>query len=302
MMPSQKKISEIFENVKFTELYKKAERVTSQFAKPMIEQAGLIEYAEQHDRLTVLDTACGTGVVSSLIVSALASSASQAKLRLTCADISKSMIASVQKRIELENWPATAVKADGTDTGLAADQFNFVFCNFGPSLMPSPPKCVTECFRVLLPGGVFGCTSWVYLPWLSEMRECWKAYPAAHRGQELPRFPDDDEFLDTFAVDGHTWRDPDMVKRILEESGFVDVKTTYVSGTSELENYREWVSMLPGSVAMVFNQCWTAAERQAWKDEAEGWIEEWTKNKYGEEQQIRWDWRALVTTGRRPKW
>ncbi|RMZ91082.1 hypothetical protein DV736_g1680, partial [Chaetothyriales sp. CBS 134916] len=245
--------SEIFDDAKFTEQYKKAERITGQHAKQVIEQAGVMEYAEQHDRLTILDTACGTGVVSSLIVSALAfSSSSQAKLQLTCADLSESMIASVQKRIELKKWPATAVKAGGMDTGLPSDHFNFVFCNFGPSILPSPQKGVAESFRMLLPGGVVR---------VHELGIC--------AGQELPRLPEDDEFLDTFAPDGHRWGDAEEVKRNLEGRGFVDVKTTYTTRHTVLESYREWVDMLPGSVDMVANQCWRAAEKEAWKGEVE---------------------------------
>ncbi|OCT47889.1 hypothetical protein CLCR_03766 [Cladophialophora carrionii] len=53
--------------------------------------------------LVVLDQACGSGVVSSHIMSRL-SSDDRARLDLTCADISEPQIAQMTKRIEASGW------------------------------------------------------------------------------------------------------------------------------------------------------------------------------------------------------
>ena len=63
-------------------------------------------------RLVVLDQACGSGVVSSHIMSHL-SSDDKTRLDLTCADISEPAIANMKKRIETSGWENTrAVAAD----------------------------------------------------------------------------------------------------------------------------------------------------------------------------------------------
>ena len=100
-----------WDDPKFSAMYKQAEKFTGTFAKLMLEQAEFPKDAETLDKLTVLDNACGTGVVSGHIVNTLGDNA-KSKLDLTCADFADSMVDFTKNRAETSNWPAKTVKAD----------------------------------------------------------------------------------------------------------------------------------------------------------------------------------------------
>lgn len=59
----------IFKEDKFVNQYKTGEHITGQFAKLLIDQSGLVanSKANPDKPLVVLDNACGTGVVSSIL-------------------------------------------------------------------------------------------------------------------------------------------------------------------------------------------------------------------------------------------
>jgi ubiquinone/menaquinone biosynthesis C-methylase UbiE len=90
-----------FADPKIAEIYKSAEKLTGQYAKLLLEQAGINSTRE--DALTILDDACGTGVVSSQLYELLGNSAKE-KLELVCGDISAPMIQYTSDRIEKSGW------------------------------------------------------------------------------------------------------------------------------------------------------------------------------------------------------
>ena len=131
-----------WDNPHYTALYKQADKFTGTFAKLMLEQAGFAEDAKTLEKLIVLDTACGPGIVSNYVVQALDNNAEalgtdpRDKLDLTCADFFDSMVDITSKRIKADGWPAKAIKADAQDTGLPDGKYTHVFCNVSPMHIP----------------------------------------------------------------------------------------------------------------------------------------------------------------------
>lgn len=89
-------------NPRTADIYKKAEKVTGPHARLLLEQAGL---REAPGPLVVLDNACGTGVVSSLLYdSDLLGTSAKENLQVTCGDFSEVMVQAVRERINGSNW------------------------------------------------------------------------------------------------------------------------------------------------------------------------------------------------------
>jgi len=88
-------------NANAAQLYKDRERLTGSIARCLIQQVGLLQ--AQKGPLIVLDNACGTGVLSSLLYEMLDESAKE-RLQLTCGDFSEAMVQSTQQRIINSGW------------------------------------------------------------------------------------------------------------------------------------------------------------------------------------------------------
>lgn len=85
--------------------YRGAEQITGEYAKCLLLQAGLLNRSgsEMEKPLTVLDNACGTGMVSENLWKTLDDHAKE-KLKLVCGDISEGMVKDVKKKIKEEEW------------------------------------------------------------------------------------------------------------------------------------------------------------------------------------------------------
>lgn len=122
-----------FKEDKFVNQYKTGEHVTGQFAKLLIDQSGLVanSKASPDTPLVVLDNACGTGIVSSILQRELDDQA-KSNLKLTCGDISRGMLDYVKHRIVAEDWQNVEVKTvDAQDSRLPSSHFTHVIASFG---------------------------------------------------------------------------------------------------------------------------------------------------------------------------
>ena len=133
-MASQAKDWEtFFKENKFVNQYKTGEDITGQFAKLLIDQTGLVANSKVNpDKpLVVLDNACGTGIVSSILQQELDDQI-KSNLKLTCGDLSPGMLDYVKHRISQENWQNVEVKTvDVQDSGLPSSHFTHVIASFG---------------------------------------------------------------------------------------------------------------------------------------------------------------------------
>lgn len=134
-MASEQDWEKLFKEDKFVKNYKTGERVTGQFAQALIDQSGLIlESQVTKDRhLVVLDNACGTGIVSSLLHHQLDDKV-KSNWKLTCGDISEGMIEYTKLRMEKEKWQNAEIKlVDAQATHLPDAHYTYVFTAFGES-------------------------------------------------------------------------------------------------------------------------------------------------------------------------
>lgn len=123
----------LFKEEKFIDNYKIGEKVTGLFAKDLLDQTRLVADANANPEkpLVVLDNACGTGIVSSLLQKELAEQVKR-NLVLTCGDISGGMLEYTQRRMESEGWVNAKTEiVDAQDSKLPAAHFTHSITAFG---------------------------------------------------------------------------------------------------------------------------------------------------------------------------
>lgn len=101
----------------------------------------------------VLETACGTGVLTKALLERLPASS-----RLVATDLNQPMVdyASGKLNDARIEWK----KADASSLPFEAASFGTVACQFGMMFLPDKPAAVRETRRVLAKGGVFAFNTW----------------------------------------------------------------------------------------------------------------------------------------------
>jgi ubiquinone/menaquinone biosynthesis C-methylase UbiE len=103
---------------------------------------------------SVLELACGTGIVTRRLRDRLGSEA-----KLVATDLNEAMLDYASKKFrpeEIVEWK----QADATDLPFADQSFDAVVCQFGLMFFPDKEKAVSETYRVLKPGGTFLFNVW----------------------------------------------------------------------------------------------------------------------------------------------
>jgi ubiquinone/menaquinone biosynthesis C-methylase UbiE len=187
----------LFVATTFTEIY---ERVLvgplfRPFAAELLARAGL-------DRAgSVIDVACGTGIVARLARQRLGPDA-----RIVGVDVSPAMLAvarAVDQTIDWRQGNATSLPVSG------GEQFTVVTCHQGLQFMPDKPAVMREMRRVLAPGGRVAIAAWSSLEHLPGMVAL-NAVAQRHVGR---------------IVDArHSFGDAGALKQLLIDAAFANVK------------------------------------------------------------------------------
>jgi len=157
--------------------------------------------------MRVLETACGTGIVTRRLVTRLAEQGGS----LVATDLNEPMLAyaaTTMPRTERLEWR----QADATKLPFDDRSFDAVVCQFGLMFFPDKAAGVREALRVLKPGGAFLVSVWGRL----------EEHPVHRITHETLAvfFPSDPPQFYTVPFSLH---DPTMVRGLLENAGFVDV-------------------------------------------------------------------------------
>jgi ubiquinone/menaquinone biosynthesis C-methylase UbiE len=123
-----KAMTSVFKMASFAKTYKLAEKLTGPFAEALIDYTDITSYPSPP---VILDNACGTGIVSSILNSKI-SEQFRHGWELTAGDFSEAMVEYASNRGKEEGWLNTAVKVvDAQDTKLPTGQYTHVFATFG---------------------------------------------------------------------------------------------------------------------------------------------------------------------------
>ncbi|KAL8705800.1 MAG: hypothetical protein Q9201_001087 [Fulgogasparrea decipioides] len=259
--------------------YKNAELITGPFAKVLIEKAGLLELDQEP--LTILDNACGTGVVAAALHDAFDQSTKD-RMELICGDLADPMLKMLKERIETNGWPNTKGQHIDAQAGLA----------FGLCLNSS----VDQCFRILKPGGICAFTTWAHVGWIAELRAAIATLPGP------PPFPDDLTMKRSWG-DGGDWHSADWIRSHLSDSqkyNFIDIDVETVEMDPEIESPAVFVDTFSVMVPVLLKRFWSEQERKEKGDMVLPALLKHMNERYGEGKPLRMRWVANVVTAVRP--
>src|SRR5919112_2683294 len=192
--------AQLFVATTFTEIYERV--LVGPLFRPFAEQ--LVSRLAPHPDDSVIDVACGTGIVARVARERLGTAA-----RIVGVDVAPAMLAvarAVEPAIDWREGNATSLPVSATE------QFTILTCHQGLQFMPDKPAAIREMRRVLAPGGRVGIATWRSLedhPGVRELNEV----AQRHVGQ--------------IADSRHGFGDASALKSLLAENGFdhVDVQT-----------------------------------------------------------------------------
>ena len=163
---------------------------------------------------SVLELACGTGIVTRILRDRL-----PASVRLTATDLNEPMIEHAKAKFTADDtieWK----QADATSLPFDDGSFDAVVCQFGFMFFPDKTLAAREAHRVLKPGGVFLFSVWDSL----EKNPLGKI---AH--ETISGFFEKDP--PTFYQVPFGYHDREEIKRVLEVAGFRDIRLDVVEKT-----------------------------------------------------------------------
>ncbi|KAJ5651212.1 uncharacterized protein N7484_004935 [Penicillium longicatenatum] len=283
----------LFNDDKFIKAYRLGERATVQFAQLLIGQSGIVAYSKSHqDRpLVVLDNACGTGVVSSILQRELDEHV-RAKWQLTCGDLSEGMLEYTRRRVESEKWLNVEVKTvDAQDTKLPSEHFSHVFTAFAFMALPKGLDALNESTRILQPGGTIAFTTWIEPSWL---RDAGKAI--ATISNDLP-WPTAEEFLGM--IGQGQWNSVTWIESQLRDRDYRDIKVNVVTKYNTL-SVAEFVEMTMFMMPLVMKCCWSEALQEENRDKVKPALEKYLAGAYGEKGEVPGEWIAILSTAQKP--
>jgi SAM-dependent methyltransferase len=162
---------------------------------------------EVRSGMRVLETACGTGIVTERLVARLGGQG-----RLVATDLNEPMLAHAATKLraaaQVEWQPADATKLPFDDRS-----FDAVVCQFGLMFFPDKAAGAREAFRVLKPGGRFLVSVW------GRLED--NPVPRITHETVATFFPSDPPQFYTIPFSLH---DPQVVRGFLDGAGFVDVQ------------------------------------------------------------------------------
>jgi ubiquinone/menaquinone biosynthesis C-methylase UbiE len=174
--------------------------------------AGRLEPGENS---SVLELACGTGILSRVLRDRLPATA-----RLVATDLNEPMIqnaAAKFSRSDAIEWK----QADACNLPFGDKSFDAVVCQFGMMFVPDKALAAREALRVLKPNGVFLFSVWSSL----------EQNPLGRIAHEtITSFFDKDP--PTFYQVPFGYHDQGEIKRVLEAAGFGDIRMDEVSKVS----------------------------------------------------------------------
>ncbi|KAL4797062.1 S-adenosyl-L-methionine-dependent methyltransferase [Aspergillus venezuelensis] len=279
-----------FKNPDFVRRYKLAEQLTSLFANPLITESGLATCSPA-EPLTILENACGTGAVGSLIQKTLAEQGKK-EWKLVSGDFSEAMVECARERAEEEKWVNSEVRiVDAMDMKLESGAFSHVLTGFCFPMLPDNDAAFKECFRILRPGGTYASTNWKTTPQIALVLSSLSSLK-----DSLP-LPESASFQKAL---NKGWDEESTIISTLESHGFVDVKVTPVTDSVSI-SITDFVEMNRSFVPGMFGRFWSSEQMEEWMPKVPGVIQAYLEREFGVDGWIKLEPVVMVVSARKPE-
>lgn len=151
---------------------------------------------------TVLDVACGTGVMARAVGARLTAPA-----RIVGCDLNPAMVEVARAHTPRGPHRYEWIEAPAQSMPLGAGEFDLAFCQHGLQFFPDKPAALGEMRRTLKPGAVLVVTCWKAIPpFFAEVAKVLRS----HVGDAAA----------ATAVRPFTWNDADEIRALIAAAGF----------------------------------------------------------------------------------
>lgn len=152
---------------------------------------------------------------------------------------------------------------------------------------------VTECHRILQPGGSLAFTTWHQVGWITDVRAAVATLPGP------PPFPDDVTMYRSWGVGD--WYSIDWIRSHLQESSsFSDIEVAAVGKDLVIESPATFVDTFSMMIPMLLERFWSEQERKEKAEMVVPALLKYMNEKYGEGEPVKMHWSANVVTARKP--
>ena len=165
--------------------------------------------------MRVLETACGTGIVTRQLLDRMRGHGT-----LVATDLNEAMVDHARRQVSAEPGTVEWQPADATKLPFPDASFDAVVCQFGLMFFPNKGAGIREAFRVLKPGGRY-----LFNVWDTIARN---AFARITHETVASFFPADPPSFYTVPFSLH---DPEPTRSLLEAAGFGQIAWTHLETT-----------------------------------------------------------------------
>lgn len=227
---------------KVAETYEDAVPIVKDIARAVVKRTPPIT-----SNSTVLDNACGPGIVTGEIIKELPPNATP---QLFAADLSPAML----EQLRRHEWgpKVQSQTMDAQDLQFPDDKFTHSFTNFALMAIPDPLKAVKHIYRTLKPGGTAALTTWKQL-----------GYMAIFHDAQRKVKPDSEYLLGPRAISAE-WASDTKLRTTLEEAGFQakDIEITTETAIMSSDKWGTGLELMKGLLVNDVVQGWADTEKQ----------------------------------------
>ena len=218
--------------------------------------------------LRILDSACGPGIVTSLILDRASEHGVIPPPHITAIDFAPGMISQLETYKSVLGWNTVESRVLDAQRleGMANDNFDAIVMNFGIFMLPDAELGAKEMQRVLKPGGMAIVTTWKSSGLIDLLIRVVRAIRPEDEGRVIPMSKD--------------WFTAEKVTNTMISGGFEETKVhlDVVHTTWQNSSIEELVDAVSGPFWQRIWEGWTEEEKGRWRSEIEKQMTEKERN------------------------
>ncbi|KAH6882923.1 S-adenosyl-L-methionine-dependent methyltransferase [Alternaria rosae] len=269
--------------------YKNAEKATRPYVKTIVQQSGIAAYLESGAEASILDFACGTGVVAQEIYDTVPKE-KWGQLKVLGTDISPPMLEYLRARGETQGWMGLDTKTVDGNTDLTQvlpkASFTHIFVSFAIFMLPA--STLTHLYSLLRPGGYMAVATWSSMSWDNLLTRS-----VALMNAPQPYSPSREELREKFCG---RWADGSYLTQQFEAAGLGRVGTSNQKEAVRVGTPDVFVGSMQFPLHYV-RSTWWQGQREGLMEELNGAMRGIVQQEVGEDGEVELGFDGVVGWG-----